>query len=158
MSIRIVVADERQANFFDAVSATAPLADCGSVRNGAAGLKDTDLETDRPGRRYGGTAVASRGSGAAGHHHGVDGERSTEQHDIALFAKEVARRIDADRAKNNFDKLVLIAPPKIMGLLRQSLPTQSQSLLVGEITKDVMHQGEDAILKSIPRELFSTFH
>jgi protein required for attachment to host cells len=158
MSIRIVVADERQASFFDAVNATAPLADRGFVRNGAAGLKDTDLETDRPGRRQGGTGVGTHGDGSGGHHHGVDGERSTEQHDIALFAKEVARRIDSDRAKNNFDKLVLIAPPKIMGLLRQSLPTQSQSLLVGEITKDILHQGEQAILKAIPREVFSSFH
>jgi protein required for attachment to host cells len=158
MSIRIVVADERQANFFDAVSPSSPLAERGSLMNGTAGKKDRDLETDRPGRRFGGTTGTTHGSGPGGsHHHGV-GESSTEQHNIALFTKEVARRIDADRAKNNFDKLVLIAPPKIMGLLRQSLPTQSQSLVVGEITKDFLHQGEEAILKAIPPELFSSLH
>jgi protein required for attachment to host cells len=157
MSVRIVVADERQASFFDAVNATAPLADCGSLRNGAAGLKDTDLETDRPGRRYGGT-VGAHAQGAAGsHHHGVDGERSTEQHDIALFAKEIARRIDVDRTKNQFDGLVLIAAPKMMGLLRKSLPSQSHSLLAGEVTKDLPQRDPAAILRAVPPDVFASF-
>jgi protein required for attachment to host cells len=155
MNVRIVVADERQANFFDAVTPKAPLTARGSLINESGGKKDIELETDRPGRRYGGTNGVSLGSGQVqGHHHGVNGERSTEQHDLTIFAKEVARRIDAGRARNEFDKLVLVAAPKMLGLLRQSLPTPTQTLLAGAICKDIVHQGQDAILRVIPQDAF----
>jgi len=155
MNVRIVVADERQANFFDAVTPKAPLTARGSLINESGGKKDIELETDRPGRRYGGTNGVSHGSGQVqGHHHGVNGERSTEQHDLTIFAKEVARRIDAGRARNEFDKLVLVAAPKMLGLLRQSLPTPSQSLLAEAISKDIVHQGPDAVLRLIPADMF----
>lgn len=155
MNVRIVVADERQANFFDAVTPKAPLTARGSLINESGGKKDIELETDRAGRRYGGTNGVSHGSGPVqGHHHGVNGERSTEQHDLTIFAKEVARRIDAGRARNEFDKLVLVAAPKMLGLLRQSLPTPSQSLLAEAISKDIVHQGPDAVLRLIPADTF----
>lgn len=154
MNVRIVVADERQANFFDAVTPKAPLTARGSLVNESGGKKDSELETDRPGRRYGGTNGAGHGGHLQGHHHGVNGERSTEQHELTIFAKEVAKRIDASRARNEFDKLVLVAAPKMLGLLRQSLPTPSQTLLAGAISKDIVHQGQDAIMRVLPEDTF----
>src|SRR5262245_34517290 len=100
MNVRIVVGDERQANFFDEVTPKAPLTARGSLINESGGKKDSELETDRPGRRYGGTNGVGQGSGQI--HHGVNGERSTEQHDLTIFAKEVAKRIDAGRARHEF--------------------------------------------------------
>jgi protein required for attachment to host cells len=146
MNIRIVVADERQVNFFDTTALNAPLAATGSMYNPTAGLKDRELETDREGRRFGGTA---------GHHHGVDGERSTEQHELTLFAKDVGQRIEAGRVNHEFERLILVAPPKMLGLLRQSIPETSQALLAAEVAKDVMHQGPNAIREVVPREAFS---
>ncbi len=155
MNVRIVVADERQANFFNAARPDAPMTACGVLQNESGGKRDVELETDRPGRRYGGSSGVSHGSGGQqGHHHGVDGERSTVQHDLTLFAKEVAQRIDADRVRNEFDKLVIVAPPKMLGLLRQSLPTPAQSMVAGEVAKDLVRHGPDAILNAIPREAF----
>ena len=69
MNIRIVVADERQVNFFDTTALNSPLSAQGSMHNPTAGRKDQELETDREGRRF----------GTAGHRHGVDGERSAEK-------------------------------------------------------------------------------
>jgi protein required for attachment to host cells len=152
MNVRIVVADERKAMFFDS-SKPSDMQACGEVENPAAGLKDTDLETDRPGRRFGGTN-GGNGQGNQSHHHGVNGERSTEQHELLMFAKEVGLRIDADRVGHKFDRLVLVAPPKMLGLLRQSLPTQSQSLLASEIPKDLAQHTPAAIMNAIPRDTF----
>ena len=147
MNVRIVVADERKALFFDS---TRP-SDCrarGSIENPAAGLKDTDLETDRPGSRKGG------GINGGAMHHGVNGERSTERHELAMFAKEVGHRIDADRIGHKFDKLVLVAPPKMLGLIRQSLHSQTQSMLAGEIPKDLAQHAPAAIMNAIPKDTF----
>lgn len=158
MNVRIVVADERQASFYDAVTPKAPLMERGSLQNERGGRRDIDLETDRAGRRYGGTSGVSHGSGQVqGHHHGVDGEKSTVQHELTLFAKEVARKIETDRARNEFDRLVLVAGPKMLGLLRQSLSNPTQSMLAGEISKDILHQGPEVILKAVPIEAFETY-
>jgi protein required for attachment to host cells len=156
MNIRIVVADERQANFFDASRPDASLNLTHTVLNPVGDLRDTDLETDRAGRRFGGGSGVSHGSGAQqGHHHGVDGERSTVQHDLTLFAKTVAERIDDDRIAHAFDRLVVIASPKLLGMIRQSLSSHAQSMLAGEVAKDILHHGPDAILKAVPREAFT---
>jgi protein required for attachment to host cells len=157
MNIRIVVADERRATFFDAPSLNATaLSECGAVENPTGRLKDIDLETDRAGRRFGGSAGGGgHGPGQGqGRRHGVDGEKSTVQHDLTLFAKEVGRRIDADRVGRKFDKLVIVAPPKMLGLLRQTLPAPLQSMVAGEIAKDLTRQGPDAIVNTIPRDAF----
>jgi len=147
MKVRIVIADEREANFFEASKIDGPIAECGSLQNPVAGLKDTELESDRPGRRFGGGPPGT-------HHHDVAGERSTERHDLELFAKEVAKRIDAERVANAFDRLVIVAPPKMLGLIRRSLSTQSQALLAGEVPKDIVHEGPEAIARVVPREAF----
>lgn len=144
MKVRIVVADERKASFYDTSRPDGPLLQQGEIQNDSAGLKEQDLETDRAGRRY----------GSAGHHHGVDGERSTRQHELTLFARKVAQRIDQDRMAKAFDKLVIIAPPKVLGLLRQSLPTPVQGFIAAEIPKDLAHHGDDAIRDVVPRETF----
>jgi protein required for attachment to host cells len=157
MNIRVVVADERRATFFDVTRPGNGLHEAGSVENPSGRLKDTDLETDRAGRRHGGAQSVGNGQGPThGHHHGVDGERSTVMHDLTLFAKEVGRRIEADRIGHKFDKLVIVAAPKMLGLLRQSIPAPVQSMLAGEVPKDLINQGPQAILNAIPRDAF--FH
>lgn len=153
MNVRIVVADERQASFYDAVTPKSPLTERGSLHNERTGKRDSELETDRPGSRFGGTGVG----GAGGHHHGITGEKSTVQHELTLFAKEVVRKIETDRARNEFDRLVLMAGPKMLGLLRQSLSNPTQSMLAGEISKDILRQGPAVILKAVPIEAFETF-
>lgn len=157
-NVRIVVADERQASFFDAVTPRSPLTERGSLHNGRGGKRDIDLETDRPGRRFGGTSGVRHGGGnIEGHHHGVTGEKSTVRHELTLFAKEVARQIETGRARNEFDRLVLVAGPKMLGLLRQSLSPPTQSMLAGEISKDILRHGPDVILKAVPIEAFETY-
>lgn len=155
MNVRVVVADERQANFFDTSKYGAPLALRASIENPSGGARDIDLETDRAGRRFGGASGVRHGSGQQqGHHHGVDGERSTEQHELTLFAKEVAQRIANDRNRHEFDRLILVAGPKMLGLLRQQLPDTCKGVIAGEISKDLIKQGPDAVRDILPRDAF----
>lgn len=148
MNVRVIVADERAANFFDMRNAvTAPQAR-GAVINEAAGLKDRDLETDRPGRKFSGMNGGSR--------HGVTGERSTHRHETELFAREVARAVDGARVRHEFDRLVLIAGPRMLGLLRDALPDACRSVVAAEVAKDFVHEAPTVIREAVPREVF--FH
>ena len=145
MNVRVVVADERDANFFDVATPQADPQARGSLHNDAA-RPDRDLETDRPGRRLSGSDNNNR--------HAVDGERSTERHEMELFALEVARTIDGARTRHEFDRLVLIAAPRMLGLLREALPAACRSVVAGEISKDFVHHDLATIRDAIPRAAF----
>jgi protein required for attachment to host cells len=147
MLVRVLVADEQQANFFDTSSPRAPLTASGSFASPVAGLKDRDLETDKPGRGFNG--------GAPGRH-AMDGERSTLQHRKAQFARDVAHAVDLGRIRNEFDRLVIIAGPKILGMLREALPAGCRAVVAAEIPKDLAHHDADAIRAAVPVDVF--FH
>jgi protein required for attachment to host cells len=144
ITVRVVVADERDATFFDLARPQAPLEARGSLHNDAA-RPDRELETDRPGRRFGGTH---------GNRHAVDGERSTERHEMELFAKQVCQEIDGARTRHEFDRLVLIAGPRMLGLLREALPAPCQAVVAAEVAKDFSLEQVDSIRDAVPREVF----
>jgi len=72
------------------------------------------------------------------------------------FARAVAHRIEDDRVIHAFDRLVLIAGPRMLGLLRESLPDSCRPSLAAEIPKDLSHGGDQAMREAIPSEVF--FH
>lgn len=143
---RVVVADERGAVFLDATGLNAPLQVRSTLLNDNAGLKNRDLESDKAGR---GNDSSGRGR------HGVDGERSTRRHLLELFARQVATQVDEARKRNEFNKLVLVAGPRLLGLLREGLPVPSRALVVAEIDKDLAYQDLDAIRAAVPMAAFA---
>ena len=144
ITVRIVVADERDATFFDLTKPQAPLETRGSLHNDSA-RPDRELETDRPGRRFGGTH---------GNRHAVDGERSTQRHETELFAKQVCQALDGARTRHEFDRLVIIAAPRMLGMLREALPTPCQAVVAAEVAKDFSLDQVDAIRDAVPRDVF----
>ena len=144
MNVRVIVADQSEAKFFDITGPIAPLVPRGSAHNEFFRRHDTELETDLEGRGFGPT----------GQRHGVNGERSTERHETANFARGVARRIEGDRVARAFDKLILIAGPRMLGLLRQALPATCRGAVAGEISKDLSHADAQAIREAIPSDVF----
>jgi protein required for attachment to host cells len=146
MNVRVLVVDEREANFFDAKSAVEPLQMRGAMVNDTATLHDRDLETDRGG--------SSMNRGAPGKH-GIDGDRSSKRHFMELFARHVARAVDDARARNEFDRLVIVAGPRMLGWLRDALPEATRSVVAAEIPKDLLHSDPSVIRDVVPREAFS---
>jgi protein required for attachment to host cells len=145
VNVRVVVADEREANFFDLPKPHADPQARESLHNDAA-RPDRELETDRPGRRFSGNGGNSR--------HAVDGERSTERHELELFALRVARTIDGARTRHEFDRLVLMAGPRMLGLLREALPAACRSVVAAEVPKDFVHHDIATIRDAVPRAAF----
>ena len=144
ITIRVVVADERDATFFDLTKPQAPLEARGSLHNDSA-RPDRELETDRPGRRFG---------GAHGNRHAVDGERSTQRHETQLFAKQVCQALDSARTRHEFDRLVIIAAPRMLGMLREALPAPCQAVVAAEVAKDFSLDQVDSIRDAVPRDAF----
>lgn len=53
------------------------------------------------------------------------------------FAQELAGRLDKGRVDHEYDRLVLVAPPHFLGLLKGTLDGQVQKLLAHTVDKDL---------------------
>lgn len=58
----------------------------------------------------------------------------------AQFARELARQLDAAVEGGTCQRLVLVAPPRVLGDLRQALSAKSRSAVAGELDKDLTHK------------------
>ena len=83
--------------------------------------------TDRPGRATASLGVARSAMEEADWHH-IAKER---------FAGEIAAALYRHAHDNRFDKLVVIAPAKILGNLRKAFHAEVTDRIVGEIPKEL---------------------
>ena len=63
---------------------------------------------------------------------------------VADFARELAARLRQARVANTFERLVLVAPPKFLGLLRAQLDDPTSARVVGSLDKDLAAIWTDA--------------
>jgi protein required for attachment to host cells len=99
-----------------------------SAENDKASAPTRDLGTDRPGRTFDSTG---------GGRHAMASPVDRHRFEKTQFTKEMAAIINAAALENGFDHLVLAAPPRVLGDLRQALRPQAAKKIVGEINKDL---------------------
>jgi protein required for attachment to host cells len=68
--------------------------------------------------------------------HGTS-EADAKRHSQQIFARELAEALKERHA--DFDELVIVASPKVLGDLRKDLDTEVQRKIVIEIDKDLTH-------------------
>lgn len=61
----------------------------------------------------------------------------TSEVEAEKFSREIGRYLDLARAKNRYDRLFLIAPPRFLGMIRKELGKEVQKLVRDEIDKDL---------------------
>jgi len=89
-----------------------------------------DLKSDAPGRAF------DPGSGAR---HAMEPRHDPHELEKERFGRSIAAVIDAAAARKAFDRLILVAPPKALGVLRSALGQAARSRVSGEIHKDLIH-------------------
>lgn len=72
-----------------------------------------------------------------GQPHAVEPKHDWHTFQKHLFAAHVAEALD--KAKDAFDDLVLVAPPKALGELRKALSHAIKTRVKGELDKDLTH-------------------
>ncbi|MEO8402788.1 MAG: host attachment protein [Gammaproteobacteria bacterium] len=101
-------------------------------------LKKSDyLTSDKPGRYKNDAA----GGGAY--------QQRTDPKEVEIdnFSRDIARELDQGRTKNNFEKLILIAPSHMTGLLFQHLNKHVKELVINNIQKDLQHLKDHELLE-----------
>jgi protein required for attachment to host cells len=155
MITRIVVANQAEARFYDAAGPRSRLREVGWFVNPEARLHDRDLKSDRPGRVFT-SAVSGSGRRGAVAHHATGGERQPRKQVATVFARRVATELTAAKRNRQFDRLVLIAAPSFLGVLRKALPKSLQSDVAAEVAKDLQDPAEKEVREHIPPEAFQT--
>ncbi len=153
MRVRIVVADQGEARFYDLVGREAALRPAGHITDPNARLHDRDFKSDRPGRVFDHAPAATGRRGAVAHH-GTGGERRPRKHEAQLFARQIAAQLEAAKP-GEFDRLVLMAEPSFLGVLRAALSKSLHATVVAEVPKDLVHQGDDALRAHLGPEIFA---
>lgn len=78
--------------------------------------------------------------------------RKLEKHD---FIHEIADYLDAAAAKRSFSRLVLAAPPRSLGELREVLPARVLNKLIHEIPKTLTNLPEDQLWNKLSSMLLT---
>jgi protein required for attachment to host cells len=137
----IAVADEREAVIYEAHKPRDAFQVATTLKNPGA-KPDRELETDRPGRKV----------GANGQRHATDGERSTHETNRADFARRIAAELDRGRSVHGVRRLVVVAGPKMLGLVRDALDPHCRALLAAAVPKDLVRSDEQALRAHLPVE------
>ncbi len=148
MRIRILVADQSEARFYDLGPHNTPLL-VGRIADPLAHLHDRDLVSDRPGRKFDRAPLTGGRRGATAHH-ATGAESSPRKHETESFARRIAAELEHGRQRGDFDGLIVMSGPVFLGVLRAALPESLRAALVAEVTKDLVHQGVDAIVGHLP--------
>lgn len=87
-----------------------------------------ELGVERPGRTQE-SATSAR--------HALDNPVDWHRFEKEKFAKEMAKILDKAAAAGEFERLVLVAPPRTLGDLRGALAAATRKMVSGELDKDL---------------------
>lgn len=81
--------------------------------------------------------------------------QDTDWHQLAKdrFAQDLADILYKKAHKGDFDRLVLVAPPKTLGELRQEMHQEVSDKVIGEVPKTLTNHPVDEIEKIVKTEL-----
>lgn len=88
------------------------------------------IASDRPGRAF--------DSGGQGRH-AMEPPTDPHEHEQRVFLAEVAGFLDQAAKRGDFDRLVIVAPPRALGNLRAALSEAARAKVTGELNKDLTH-------------------
>ena len=100
--------------------------------------KDREQHTDAPGRTFSSAGTPRGGALSAGaHNRSAYAETDFRQLEEDRFAALAAEMLKQRALRNDFDSLVVVAPPKTLGELRKHYHKEVEKRLAAEVTKDL---------------------
>ncbi len=151
MPLRILVADQSDARIYELAAQGEPLACVFELQNQQARLHERDLVSDRPGRRFANAPGAKRRGAVV--HHATGGEQTAHRHLAEHFARELADELERERGAGAYDRLVIMAAPAFLGLLRSQLGKAVHACVVAEVHHDLVHQSEAVVREHLPKDV-----
>ena len=143
----ILVADASRAEIF-ALSETdgaRGLHRTGSLADTKLERRSSDLKSDKPGR-----SVSSTGSGVR---HAIEPHHDYHKLQKHEFAHDIIAFLEKSFDAHQFERLVLVAPNRMLGELRKLLPHKMQKSVWHSFPHDYMKLSQDEIWARISPDL-----
>ena len=125
----IAVCDGARARIFTHAGPGTGLVPVEEAEHPASRARSRDLGSDRPGRSFDFPPTGAR--------HSMAPRADWHNFEKDKFAHEIAVILDTAASAKRFDKLVLVAPPRVLGELRKTLGTAAHERVIGEVDKDL---------------------
>ena len=138
----ILVAHDAGARVFEYHGAGKGLELLETIEHPEGRARDRDMVSDRPGRSFRKNSGDPRRASMS---------RSEGPHERAVsdFARALANKLRQARVENRCGRLVLVAPPRFLGLLRSSLDGPTTQLVVGSVRKDLASAKEAELIEHL---------
>ena len=116
-----------------------------ALEHPAGRLKAQSFDADRPGRSF---------ESAGMKRHAMSREFDPKKQEAIAFAKRVAERLESARLQGEVERLILVAAPEFLGLLRDSLTPELQGMIEEEFSLDLVQMKPHEIRAHLPETLF----
>ncbi|MBB4287162.1 host attachment protein [Roseospira goensis] len=124
----VLVADATRARVFEATGQPLDLARTPVHEMTAADPPSRDIASDRPGRTF---------ESVGDLRHAKEPPTDPHRHEKRRFAHAIAGLLERGRTTAAFDRLVIVAPPQMLGDLRDELSDPLRGLVIAEVDKDL---------------------
>lgn len=141
----VLVADSAVGRIFRAPTSSGNLEEFESLTHSASRLHGRELGSDRPGRTY---------DRVGGGRHATEPRTDPTEVESARFAEQLASRLNAARAGGEFQRLMLVAAPHFLGMLRKNLDPATRASVTLELDQDLTRFSPDEIRKHLPDHLY----
>ena len=113
---------------------------------------EREIEHDNPPTREQGTdSPGRRHDNGPGHKSAVE-ETDWHRLEKERFAKEIAERLYKSAHRGDYDKLIIAAPPVVLGELRKALHKEVSELIVFDVAKELTNHPIGDIEKALTKE------
>jgi protein required for attachment to host cells len=100
-----------------------------------------DLGRDRPGRGFAKASAHAR--------HAYDPKEKLNRADERAFFSRVVAAMEVAQHQRKFDRLVVVAPPRVLGEIRGLLPEALGRAVLGEVKRDLVHAPLEDVTKHV---------
>lgn len=132
----VVIANTNTCRIYHYMTHPAKLNFLKELRHTENKLRSGDLASDRPGHYK--TDQGARGA--------YSQHMETKEIHIDNFSREIAKELNKERIRNDYDELIVIAAPHMHGLLLQHINKHVKDLIINNIEKDVLHLPEHELI------------
>ena len=126
----VVVADAGRARLFAMDRGPSTLYQMPDAEMEGPHRRGRAIMADRPGRTFDSTGQ---------HRHALEPHTDPERNDELRFLKSVVERIHRAHKGREVEKLVLVAPPRVLGDFRAMLPAGLRKIVTHELARDLAH-------------------
>lgn len=137
----VLVADSSRGRLYSVSHKNTPWAFVKEYTHPASRVSEGGLTTDQPGRAHGSINGGARSS--------MESKTSPKDVEFEHFAHELAGVLHDGHGQQAYQRIVLVAPPHFLGLLRKAINHTVSKLIGLTVDKDYLHLSDSNIREQL---------